>query len=569
MKLSLSMLKYKKFRLVITVLMTVISLILSAVIASFQAYDVSRAITKTVVKDKIQYAAVTKSAEYLSDTVFTDGDVNDLSAYTDTVVRIYTGQFEPVIENRDGRVPTDAERKTAPFAEAHGGLTDVPEIFKNFCGISEIASPETVGAELRYGRMPDDNGGVVISEVAAKYYCDKLLFYPTVEVSGLVGKKLKVGDRELTVTGIIASDMERYERIVDDAIYGMDIFNGYGYGYSDEITEYVYDLENKDALLYVKPGFVDEFAATGHALGYLTFMEGPQSPVDVMIRSKSSAPAKTAEFESGTGGIYIDRAVYYELFGDETFMTETVNAFNAGGYTSSLTHRQGLGVYGTMSSVLYGKTKIAAVVEGYDKSIYVDEEDSRKFMKDEISPRKLIVKLGQTERSVSSLLSVLSDKNASVYSPFAAEYRKFASDLGKTSEYLTRLLILMAAVSALLLYFFISATVKIESRNIGILRGMGARGIDTFKAFGIEGLIITSLSLVISIILLFAAFPLLNAMISADYTFSYFAFILTPFIIPVLIVTALIITAVSVTVPLLRLVNLMPVDTMNKNENQR
>ena len=119
LKLSLSMLKYKKFRLVITVIMTVIALMLSAVVASFQSYDVSRAITKTIVKDKIEYGAVTKTADFLSDTIFTDDDIKELAAHTDTVVKVYTGTFAPVIENKDGHVPTDAERKTSPFAEAH------------------------------------------------------------------------------------------------------------------------------------------------------------------------------------------------------------------------------------------------------------------------------------------------------------------------------------------------------------------------------------------------------------------------------------------------------------------
>ncbi len=570
LKLSLSMLKYKKFRLVITVLMTVISLLLSAVIASFQSYHVSRSVTKTIVKDKIGFGAVTKTAEYLSDTVFTDEDVNDISAYTDTAVKVHTGQFLPVIENKDGRTPTEAEKKTSPFAESHNGLTEVPALFESFYGIAETGSPETLGLQLKYGKMPEDYNGVVISETAATYFCDKLLYYPVTEISGLIGKKIIVCDREMTITGIISSDMERYERIVQICINsGVNLFNQFFDVSGGILTDYLYDLENKDGLLYVKPGFVEEFAKTGHALGYLTFTDGIRESVDVMIRSKNASPTVVREFESGKGGIYIDRAVYRALFGDDTFMTETVEKFNEGGYSTSLTHKNAFKVYGTLTSAVYGKTKIAAVVEGIDQSIYVDEKDCRKFMEDEISPRKLIVKFGQNERSVSALISALDGKNASVYAPFVSEYDDFASKLKTASEHLTRLLILMAAVSALLLYLFISATVKIEGRNIGILRGMGARGVDTFKAFGIEGLIITVISLVITVILLFIFFPVLNAMVSADYAFSFFAFVLTPYVIPALIITSLLITAVAVTVPLLRLVSLMPVDTMNKNENQR
>lgn len=568
LKLSLSMLKYKKFRLVITVLMTVITLLLSAVVASFDSYDTYAAVTKTIVRDGIEYAPVEKSAEYLSDTVFTEEDLKDIAAYTDTAVRVYTGSFVPVIENKDGKVPTEAEKKTSPFAESHDGLTEAPAVFEQFYGFAEIKSPEEIGLTLKYGAMPEDSKGVVISEVAAQYFCDTLAYYPTVEAGGLIGKKLKIADTELTITGIISSDMERYERIVRNSIDGTPLFEN-RYYYSEDETQYIYELENRDGLLYVKSGFMEDLAGTGHALGYFTLADGNRMPVDVMIRGKNAAPAILAEFASGVGGIYIDRAVYAALFGDDVFMTEAVNKFNESKNTAMLTHRFGITVVGSMTSVVYGDVKIAAVVDSIDRSIYINDEDSRRFMSDEISARKLILGFGGGQRSVSALISALRAKNAGVVAPFVTEYEDFAKNLGLASQYLKWLLFILAAVSALLLYFFISATIKLEGRNIGILRGMGARGIDTFKAFGIEGLLITAVSLVITVVLMLVGFPAMNAMISAEYTFSYFAFIITPYIIPVLIITALIITAVSVTVPLLRLVNLMPVDTMNKNENQR
>ena len=143
------------------------------------------------------------------------------------------------------------------------------------------------------------------------------------------------------------------------------------------------------------------------------------------------------------------------------------------------------------------------------------------------------------------------------------------SNLGMLSTVFSRLLVMISVAAALLLFSFISSSVKLESRQIGILRGMGARGIDTFKAFGIEGATITAFALTLTVILIAAAFPLLNLAMTQNYTYHFYSIVTNPFAIILIIITAVLITAAAITIPLIRLVRMTPVAAMNKNETQR
>ena len=128
---------------------------------------------------------------------------------------------------------------------------------------------------------------------------------------------------------------------------------------------------------------------------------------------------------------------------------------------------------------------------------------------------------------------------------------------------------MISVVAVLLLFSFISSSVKLEGRQIGILRGMGARGIDAFKAFGIEGGLITGASLITAMILVVILFPVINALISADYSYHFYSLVINPGTLLLMAITAVLITAAAITIPLIRLVTMSPVSAMNKNETQR
>ena len=84
--------------------------------------------------------------------------------------------------------------------------------------------------------------------------------------------------------------------------------------------------------------------------------------------------------------------------------------------------------------------------------------------------------------------------------------------------------VVIAAFAALLLSNFISVSISYKKREIGILRAVGARGMDVFKIFFSESFVITSICLVISLIFTLLLCNTLNNELGAGLGASIFNF---------------------------------------------
>ena len=84
----------------------------------------------------------------------------------------------------------------------------------------------------------------------------------------------------------------------------------------------------------------------------------------------------------------------------------------------------------------------------------------------------------------------------------------------------------LAVFAALLLFNFISASIGAKKKDIGILRAVGARGIDVYQIFMVEGVIITLLCFALGSVLSEIACIAVNAiLIAADvFRFKFFLF---------------------------------------------
>ena len=79
----------------------------------------------------------------------------------------------------------------------------------------------------------------------------------------------------------------------------------------------------------------------------------------------------------------------------------------------------------------------------------------------------------------------------------------------------------LAVFAALLLFSFISASINAKKKDIGILRAVGARGIDVFKIFIVEGVAVTLLCLVVGIAGSVAACAITNALLISEGVLAY------------------------------------------------
>lgn len=549
LKLSLSMLKHKKFRLVMTVIMLVLALFLSAVVGVFRFYDSDRAMAKTINSDKRQQLLVCKDGEYLSDTEFSDDDINYLKSVSDTVSPVYYGIDTPVfIDGDSGRTPG----------------ADSP--FRYFYGLLQCGNDVLTEDDLEEGALPEKQEDAVISSVAAQYLLDRVVYKGVNSYADLIGKTFKYSGDTLRICGIKKADLSLY--------YKADLrIKTYGDSYSALPDEYKDRLSTGDGFVYVTADHVGVRIENTRLMTAVLESVGDARAFRISAVS-ARTPSDAVIYDDGQNGYAIDEAVYRKLFNTEpssgSEIKMSLEKFNreANDYIIKQKKSESVGS-GDKTSIAINDMHISAVIKGDSSVLYLDQQQFRQFVDDSLPVYGVSVdKRGSVGANI-RLLRQLRVIGAHPDTLFYSDYAGYMSTLGILAQTLTRMLIMLSAVAALLLFSFISASVKLESRQIGILRGMGARGIDTFKAFGIEGAIITGSALVISLILVLILFPVINAGISSNYSYHFYSLVINPGTLLMMAITAIIITAVAISIPLIRLASMAPVSAMNKNETQR
>ena len=118
----------------------------------------------------------------------------------------------------------------------------------------------------------------------------------------------------------------------------------------------------------------------------------------------------------------------------------------------------------------------------------------------------------------------------------------------------------LAIFAALLLSNFISVSISQKKKEIGILRAVGARGLDVFKIFFSESFVIASICVVLATMATILTCNILNTEVASGFGASLFVFGPVSFI--VLIVIALITTIVATFLPVWNAAKKKPVDSI-------
>ncbi len=118
----------------------------------------------------------------------------------------------------------------------------------------------------------------------------------------------------------------------------------------------------------------------------------------------------------------------------------------------------------------------------------------------------------------------------------------------------------LAIFAALLLSNFISVSISQKKKEIGILRAVGARGLDVFKIFFSESFVIASICVVLATMATIFTCNILNTEVASGFGASLFVFGPVSFI--VLIVIALITTIVATFLPVWNAAKKKPVDSI-------
>lgn len=122
--------------------------------------------------------------------------------------------------------------------------------------------------------------------------------------------------------------------------------------------------------------------------------------------------------------------------------------------------------------------------------------------------------------------------------------------------------IVLAVFSALLLFNFISVSISNKKKEIGILRAVGARGIDVFKIFFAESGIIVGICAVVAIIGSLIACSLINNIMKAKAGLAVTLFVFGPASIGMLLGIAIVVAVISTFLPVYLASRKKPVESI-------
>lgn len=122
--------------------------------------------------------------------------------------------------------------------------------------------------------------------------------------------------------------------------------------------------------------------------------------------------------------------------------------------------------------------------------------------------------------------------------------------------------VVLALFSALLLYNFISASINAKKRDIGILRAVGARGVDVFKIFILESLVITAACFVLGCAGSLGACAIVNAQLIAQEVASFRVMLFDWLNAAIVFAIALATSVVATVLPVRKAVRQKPVEAI-------
>ncbi len=576
-KLAFNNLSFKKVRLVLTVIVAFLAFVLFGVSQSFASYDLRAAVSKTLEKENITRMALASSRMY----TYSYGD------NTSYVKRITNNELAHLSK----RLPN------AKFTKQYDIHFDRFEYFvhyslENFKGVVEIDDISECGYELMCGKGSCDNfDEVIISEYAALSIWKNQHLIRADSIADLIGKTLPLEyggtKHEYKIVGVFkCKDAERW--MMQDSKL-LDTFGSLG----------LYMLQAGGwGQLYTKKGFAEEFfknrsengiALTVHLESKNAKLNGDAKVVfDGGKSAKNVIPVTPTGAIEREGDLIVEAQMLFSVLqtaptSDETKIKSLAEAFNAEQEKKmSLRDKQVGALYVSddlriVGVTLPSKENIPDVpeIDGYDTlppeesalsgaDIYMSES-VQKNVTDSFMV-STVVYATYDAADCRKLVDAADDYGLQFLQPFMVQYDTAEMVLTILHWVLLIVSLIFCLLVVILLFTFISTSIKLTSKHIGILRALGAKKIDTFMIYALEGILVTMCALVIAIIVIAAGAPLLNVMISAGSGYYFALLTVTAPVYLTMFAVAIIVTVLSIIIPLRKFNKITPVSAISGKE---
>jgi ABC-type lipoprotein export system ATPase subunit/ABC-type antimicrobial peptide transport system permease subunit len=184
------------------------------------------------------------------------------------------------------------------------------------------------------------------------------------------------------------------------------------------------------------------------------------------------------------------------------------------------------------------------------------------FIEKSLAVTNAYLPLAKNAKETKTLLKYLDGANIQYLSYASAELTAMDTLFELLGNIMGGVSLVLFLFVMLLIFNFISSSVASKQKEIGILRAMGARGIDTAKIFIIEGAALFVLSLAAAVILSFAGVAVLNAQLTKMFVNTITVLTPSPLTFIIAAVGAAAIVTVASLIPLIRITKMKPIDAV-------
>ena len=611
LKLGMANLKRKTGKLIFTIALAIISILITGIASNISQYSLHDAISMSLQKDKGQYLEISSSFSVSnSQYKLTDDDIIALKDIDDEAALVYENVQLRYSYPEDEKKGTGFARKkileSVLFNSAFDGIVvtdDISSLGYKDNNLFLLHERENITQEQRQKGIyissfvaetivnASKNDFPVYESIADLIELDfKLLSdtfpikesftFPVLGIYDIDANKSLYKQFYPLTTNEGKNDeelLEKYQsvklltnKIIVSSSF-MDYFKSLNIKFDFETISTNYDnyryigqgirrLEKYD--MFQNRSQIEFYYGNSAGINKTNFYEKLETlkPNQVFIGKKTFEYLTGGmNYTDGTGGVMPYEIQLYNQGNKKLIITNN----------SELLNKKGNEIYYAMENI-----EILGVI-GYEDGLGSSERAYNTFYLppsayDEIinihyMPSKALLPLNNDNSG--KVIESIYDNGFRINNDFVNPLLELTDTFEKYSTYISIITIAWFFIVTLLLYSFMSSSIKGYSKQIGILKALGANNKDLYKVYSVEAIIIALFSIVIGVALFFAVGIVINNVISSMlYDFYYPLFLFDIVTILLMVLSTILILLVSVIIPLSRLKNIKPIEVINSAE---
>lgn len=592
-KFSFSNLKKKKFKLVFTILLSILAVLLTGTASNFTNYSLSKAVGMSIKHDGGKYLEVSSSFSLTNSTyTLQNSEIESLKELNKNTTFSYDinlpYRYSLSTNNVDKQMAKDELFKNELFKGflVTDSITNLGYKNKNFKIIYE------------YENIDDEDllNGVYISSIVANTIVKYSKYSHIVSynsISELVGKNIFVDSNKYLVLGIYDIDenqslynrfkaisdktangeiISEYSSISNNILLRLAVSNEFFNNYKKSKT----NLSSTNGVYFETTSLIDAKAG-GDDIRSINSIDIKSDNVELYYFDSSwnnnNFNEKIKSLKPNQ--IFIGKTLFGRITphtfnkSDAASMKENINSYNTMNkyiniQSSSYKGSEKKNIYQTIDKVeVIGVIVLNNPSDTSLESIYIQNDKYQELIDNYYRPNRALLKMNGNE-NYAKIVQTLYDKGFTINNKFVKYFLDFDSQIKKYSSLINAVSIIWTLIVAILLYSFMSSSIKDNSKQIGILKALGANKNDIFKIYAVEAIIIGIFTTFFGVLGYYFGGLLLNRIITnLFYTFYFAIFIPNIITILIMILATFIILFISVIIPILKIDKIKPIDVIN------